>query len=202
MSTKMTTQNIAERVEAVDWRSIATDLDVQGWAILPKLLCQVECDAIAGLYGEGDTFRSHIIMARHGFGRGEYRYFAYPLPPLVEGLRAALYPHLAPAANRWHERMGIDARFPTDHAAFIERCHAAGQTRPTPLLLQYGRGTTTACTRTSMASTSSRFRSRSCSRSLAKISRAASSCSRSSARVCNLAPPSCRSRKAMLSPSR
>ena len=92
------------------------------------------------MYAPSEAFRSHVVMARHGFGKGEYRYFAYPLPPLVEGLRTALYPQLAPVANRWHERMGIGVRFPGDHAAFLERCHAAGQCRPTPLLLQYGAG--------------------------------------------------------------
>jgi hypothetical protein len=124
---------------AIDWPAVSADLDAQGWSILPKLLTGAECDAVAGLYGDTDGFRSHVVMERHGFGRGEYRYFAYPLPPLVEGLRTAPYPHLAPIANRWHERMGIDVRFPADHAAFIERCHRAGQTRPTPLLLQYGK---------------------------------------------------------------
>jgi hypothetical protein len=126
------------RVEAIDWSRVSQDLDVQGWAILPKLLDAAECDATAGLYGPGDGFRSQVIMARHGFGRGEYRYFSYPLPPLVQGLRTALYARLAPLANRWHERMGLDVRFPDDHAAFIARCHQAGQSRPTPLLLQYG----------------------------------------------------------------
>ena len=128
----------ASRTEAVDWPAVLHSLDAQGWAVLPKLLAGAECDAVAGLYGRGKGFRSHVVMARHGFGRGEYRYFAYPLPLLVEGLRAALYSHLAPVANRWHERMGIDVRFPAGHAAFIDRCHQAGQTRPTPLLLQYG----------------------------------------------------------------
>jgi hypothetical protein len=129
----------AGRMDAIDWPAVAADLDAQGWATLPRLLGGDECDAVAGLYGDGPVFRSHVVMARHGFGRGEYRYFAYPLPPLVEGLRTALYPHLAPIANRWHERMGMDVRFPADHAAFIERCRRAGQTRPTPLLLQYGK---------------------------------------------------------------
>ena len=128
------------RLEAIDWPVVSADLDEQGWAILPKLLSPAECEAIAGLYDKGAGFRSHVVMARHGFGRGEYRYFAYPLPALVGSLRSALYPRLAPIANRWHETMGIDARFPADHAAFLERCHAAGQARPTPLLLQYGKG--------------------------------------------------------------
>jgi hypothetical protein len=123
-----------------DWAAIAADLDAQGWALLPGLLDPGQCDAIAALYGPSDAFRSHVVMARHGFGRGEYRYFAYPLPPLVQALRAELYPRLAPIANRWHERMELPARFPDDHATFLARCHADGQTRPTPLLLQYGPG--------------------------------------------------------------
>jgi hypothetical protein len=130
----------ANRVEAADWPAVSTDLDAQGWARLPELLNQAECGAIAGLYGAGEGFRSQVVMARHGYGRGEYRYFSYPLPPLVEHLRTALYPRLAPIANHWHERMGLAARFPATHAAFLERCHTAGQTRPTPLLLQYGEG--------------------------------------------------------------
>ena len=125
---------------AFDWPAISADLDTQGWAILTKLLGDAECEETANLYRQPENFRSHVVMARHGFGRGEYRYFAYPLPPLVQELRTALYPLLAPIANRWHERLGIDVRFPADHAAFVERCHRAGQTRPTPLLLQYGEG--------------------------------------------------------------
>ncbi|HEY5711790.1 MAG TPA: 2OG-Fe(II) oxygenase [Allosphingosinicella sp.] len=124
----------------IDWPVVAAGLDARGWAILPALLDGGECDTTAALYGPGPVFRSHVVMARHGFGKGEYRYFAYPLPPLVQQLRVALYPRLAPIANRWHERMGMDARFPADHEAFLERCHAAGQTRPTPLLLSYGAG--------------------------------------------------------------
>lgn len=123
-----------------DWARVSTDLDAQGWAILPALLTNGQCDALAGLYNAGQGFRSHVVMARHGFGRGEYRYFAYPLPLLVQKLRSALYAHLAPLANRWHARMGLDTRFPDDHSAFLDRCHAAGQGRPTPLLLQYGAG--------------------------------------------------------------
>jgi uncharacterized protein len=125
--------------DGIDWPAIATDLDAQGWARLPALLAARECDAIARRYPHDQEFRSHVVMARHGFGRGEYKYFAYPLPSAIETLRTTLYPHLAPIANRWHETMGTEARFPADHAAFIERCHAAGQTRPTPLLLQYGK---------------------------------------------------------------
>ena len=126
--------------DGLDWPAVSADLDAQGWAVCPRLLTAAECEATAGLYDQGGLFRSRVDMARHGFGRGEYRYFAYPLPPLIQRLRTALYPHLAPIANDWHRRMGLDVRFPTDHAAFIERCRAAGQTRPTPLLLRYGPG--------------------------------------------------------------
>ncbi|QDZ06343.1 proline hydroxylase [Sphingomonas panacisoli] len=131
---------MTERTDTFDWAMIARDLDERGWAVLPGLLSGDASDGVAALYGPGDTFRSHVVMARHGFGRGEYRYFAYPLPPLVEGLRTKLYLHLAPIANHWHERMSVATRFPADHAAFLERCHADGQARPTPLLLQYGAG--------------------------------------------------------------
>ena len=129
---------IATRVQAIDWRTAAAGLDAQGWAVLPDVLTPAECRDVAGLYGDGARFRSKVVMARHGFGRGEYQYFAYPLPGLVDGLRGALYPLLAPIANRWNAAMRIDVRFPAEHAAFLARCHAAGQTRPTPLLLQYG----------------------------------------------------------------
>ena len=135
-----TAREAGGRAAAVDWTAVAASLDAQGWAILPKLLSAEECDEVAALYDEGEIFRSHIVMARHGFGRGEYKYFAYPLPPLIGALRTSLYPHLAPIANRWHERMGEKVRFPARHAAFLERCHAASQTRPTPLLLRYGPG--------------------------------------------------------------
>jgi hypothetical protein len=131
---------IDERIAAIDWPQAAAELDRQGYVILPGLLNEAECEAMAGLYGPGDTFRSHVVMARHGFGQGEYRYFSYPLPPLVEQLRSALYPRLVPVANRWNERMGIDVHFPAAHADFLDRCHAAGQVRPTPLLLQYKPG--------------------------------------------------------------
>ncbi|HTK35905.1 MAG TPA: 2OG-Fe(II) oxygenase [Caulobacteraceae bacterium] len=134
------TADLAARLAAIDWATAAAELDARGWACLPALLTGEDCDSTAELYGRGEGFRSHVVMARHGYGRGEYRYFAYPLPPLVETLRSGLYPFLAPIANRWHERMDMAVRFPPDHAAFIDRCHAAGQGRPTPLLLHYGPG--------------------------------------------------------------
>jgi uncharacterized protein len=133
-------RDIAARVAAVDWAGASTDLDAHGWAMVDSLLTPQECRAIAGLYDDPGRFRSHVVMARHGFGRGEYKYFAYPLPEIVAELRAALYPRLAPIANRWNVSMGIAVRFPEAHAAFLERCHRAGQTRPTPLLLQYAEG--------------------------------------------------------------
>ena len=126
------------RTRDIDWPQLYADLDIQGCARLPKLLTAGECTALSALYELERPFRSRVVMARHGFGRGEYRYFAYPLPPLVEALRTALYPYLAPLADRWYERMGLAVRFPSDHAEFLERCHRAGQSRPTPLLLQYG----------------------------------------------------------------
>lgn len=128
------------RLASFDWPQVERDLDTQGSALLPGLLTPEECAAIAGLYGREDGFRSRVVMSRHGFGRGEYRYFAYPLPALVGGLRTRLYPRLVGIANRWNETMGIAARYPDDHAAFLARCHEAGQQRPTPLLLQYGPG--------------------------------------------------------------
>ena len=128
---------IRARVDAADWAKVSTDLDAQGWAIVPKLLTHAEAGAIAGLYHQEQGFRSQVIMARHGFGRGEYKYFSYPLPPVIQALRIAAYPRLVPVANQWHERMRNGVRFPHDHAAFLERCHQAGQVRPTPLLLEY-----------------------------------------------------------------
>ena len=116
------------------------DLDSQGWTILPALLSPGDCVAMAALYDQPSGFRSHIIMARHGYGRGDYRYFAYPLPDRVETLRASLYAARVPVANHWHERLGHAVRFPESHADFKARCHAAGQVRPTPLLLRYGPG--------------------------------------------------------------
>jgi len=128
------------RVTNYDWQTATAQLNDAGWAILKSVLTPLEADSIAASYLQPHGFRSTVVMARHGFGRGEYKYFSYPLPPIVGDLRGSLYPQLAPIANEWHERMGIDVRFPGDHDAFIRRCHDAGQTRPTPLLLQYGEG--------------------------------------------------------------
>jgi hypothetical protein len=129
---------IESRVDNIDWAKVRADLDVQGWAIVPRLLTHAEADSVAGLYRQERGFRSQVIMSRHGFGQGEYKYFSYPLPPLIQELRTAAYPQLAPFANEWHERMRNEVQFPDDHAAFLERCHQAGQVRPTPLLLEYG----------------------------------------------------------------
>ena len=128
------------RVDAYDWPAVAAHLDSYGWAMLDRLLSEGECGAIAGVYDDESRFRSHVIMARHGFGRGEYKYFAYPLPETIAQLRASLYQRLAPLANRWNEAMGVGVRYPPALADFLERCHKAGQKRPTPLLLQYGEG--------------------------------------------------------------
>ncbi len=128
------------RLKALDWPKILADLDAYGCGILPSVLSAEECDALARSYASETPFRSRIEMARHGFGRGEYKYFAYPLPQTVEGLRDALYPKLAGIANRWNEAMEIPVRYPDVHAAFLRSCHEAGQTKPTPLLLQYGPG--------------------------------------------------------------
>jgi hypothetical protein len=128
------------RVAAYDWPALADQLDNYGCAVLPNLLSSEECGTISALYPDESHFRSHVLMARHGFGKGEYRYFKYPLPDLVGGFRTTLYPHLAGVANEWNRRMGLDDRYPDDHASFLTRCHTAGQTRPTPLLLQYVAG--------------------------------------------------------------
>jgi uncharacterized protein len=131
---------IADRVAALDWQGIAASLDAEGCAVIRSVLSPEECSALSATYEANERFRSRVVMARHGFGRGEYKYFAYPLPAVVASLRTALYPPLSGIANRWNETMGIEVRYPDDHAAFLERCHRAGQTKPTPLLLQYGEG--------------------------------------------------------------
>jgi len=125
-------------MQNVDWPDLECSLDQDGSAIIRNLLPPLQCRQLSSLYAEPEHFRSRVIMARHGFGRGEYQYFRYPLPGIVHQLRQSLYPALVPVANRWNERMGIDVRYPDDHPAFLQRCHAAGQSRPTPLLLQYG----------------------------------------------------------------
>jgi hypothetical protein len=132
--------HLDERIEANDWSTITAELDAQGWAIINNVLDANQCRAIAGLYDDDRQFRSHVVMARHGFGQGEYRYFSYPLPRIIADLRSILYKRLAAQANRWNEAMGHTARYPQTHAEFITRCHQAGQTRPTPLLLRYGSG--------------------------------------------------------------
>jgi uncharacterized protein len=134
------TTDIAARVDALDWAQIAGELDAQGSAVLKGLLTGAECRDIAALYPHDSNFRSRIVMSRHGFGRGEYKYLSYPLPDMIAQLRPALYAHLHGVANRWNEAMGIDICYPVKHDAFLKRCHDAGQTRPTPLLLQYEAG--------------------------------------------------------------
>ncbi len=124
----------------LDWSAISADLDAHGAAVVQKLLTADTCRALAALYDDDTRFRSRVVMARHGYGRGEYRYFAYPLPETIAALRTGLYPSLADIANRWHSEMKRDTRFPESHAAFLARCHDAGQTKPTPLLLKYGAG--------------------------------------------------------------
>lgn len=133
-------ENAVARVNALDWQQIGRHLDEQGSALLQDVLSPEECQAFAALYPEESLFRSRVVMGRHGFGRGEYKYFSYPLPELIHGLRTALYPRLAPIANRWNTAMEIEVRYPESHDAFLQRCHDAGQRRPTPLLLQYGEG--------------------------------------------------------------
>jgi hypothetical protein len=132
--------DISERVAALDWTAIGESLDRYGCATTGPLLAPEDCLALAASYEAEALFRSRVIMARHGFGRGEYKYFAYPLPDLIAAVRTSLYPRLADVANRWNAAMGIAQRYPGDHAAYLKRCHAAGQSRPTPLLLQYGAG--------------------------------------------------------------
>jgi hypothetical protein len=131
--------DIAERVAAIDGPRMTAELDASGAAVVKRLLTPAECRALAALY-DGDGFRSRVVMMAHGFGRGEYRYFAYPLPAMVAELRASWYPRLTPIANRWAAELGREADYPDDHASFLARCHAGGQVRPTPLLLRYGEG--------------------------------------------------------------
>ncbi len=131
---------VAARVDALDWAAMAEDLDRYGCATTVPLFSAEQCAGLAACYADDRLFRSRVVMARHGFGRGEYKYFAYPLPGPIQELRSALYPHLAAVANRWNEAMGEAVRYPADHAVYLQRCRKAGQGKPTPLLLQYGPG--------------------------------------------------------------
>lgn len=139
-SAQSSVPDVATHVDALDWSQITAELAAQGCAVLKSLLTPDQCRVIASLYPDDANFRDRIVMGRHGFGRGEYKYFSYPLPDLIAQLRPTLYAHLQGVANRWNEAMGIDIRYPEGHAAFLKRCHEAGQSRPTPLLLQYEAG--------------------------------------------------------------
>jgi hypothetical protein len=138
--TRRAPATVTEQIAAIAWPALAAELDAQGAAVIDQLLAPAACSALAAMYSHDDAFRSRVVMARHGFGSGEYKYFAYPLPPVIAELRTLLYPHLVPIANRWSAQLGSDVRYPDDHAEFLARCHAAGQVRPTPLLLRYAPG--------------------------------------------------------------
>jgi hypothetical protein len=135
-----TVPEIAARIAALDWPRLQASLDAEGYVVLPALLDAAECRALVAAYESPAGFRSRVVMARHGYGSGEYKYFAYPLPDTVANLRSALYPHLAGLANDWSAAMGSDISYPSDHAGFLDICHRAGQVKPTPLLLRYGAG--------------------------------------------------------------
>jgi hypothetical protein len=135
--TKSPIPSPSKRVNAIDWDRVSQELDSQGNSVLEGFLSSDECAELTELYGREELFRSRVVMARHGFGRGEYKYFDYPLPDLIERLRTQTYPRLVPIANRWNGSMNVATRYPEAHADFLSRCHDAGQTRPTPLLLRY-----------------------------------------------------------------
>ena len=160
--------SIQGRVAALDWVAMTNSLDTFGCTIVKSVLTLQECQSLAAMYDRDDVFRSTIVMARHGFGRGEYKYWSYPLPDLVSELRAALYPPLASVANHWNQAMKIDVSYPDSHEEYLERCHRAGQTKPTPLLLNYVEETGALFTKMSMGRTSFPFRSRFCFRSRAR----------------------------------
>ena len=128
------------KIDAMDWASVAAELDAQGCAVLKGVLSAADCETLIALYRHDAAFRSRVVMARHGFGRGEYKYFAHPLPAVVSDLRALLYTPMSSIANRWNEAMGIRVRYPDEHGQFLKRCHNAGQQKPTPLLLRYTEG--------------------------------------------------------------
>lgn len=132
--------DLTSRIVALDWPALLDRIDAGGFATTGPLLTPDECAALVALYNKPDPFRNRVVMARHGFGQGEYRYFKYPLPDVIATLREGVYPHLAPLANRWQQALGLPVKFPAQHADYIAQCHAAGQSRPTPLLLQYGPG--------------------------------------------------------------
>ncbi|EJL06688.1 MULTISPECIES: 2OG-Fe(II) oxygenase [Pseudomonas] len=134
----MSASSLEQRLACLDWASIEQQLDQDGSAVIDNLLSADQCHELSGLYPHSELFRSRVVMARHGFGRGEYQYFAYPLPQRVAELRGQFYPRLVPLANRWNQLMNIPVQYPPRHEDFLQRCHAAGQQRPTPLLLQYG----------------------------------------------------------------
>ena len=140
MESIVSSDHAVGRVNALNWQRVSQDLNNQGTAILDHILSADECEALAALYPDDRLFRNRVVMARHGFGRGEYKYFTYPLPGIIAALRTALYAHLAPIANRWNAAMGVEVGYPEKHADFVQRCHDAGQVLPTPLLLQYGEG--------------------------------------------------------------
>ncbi|MDT3779192.1 2OG-Fe(II) oxygenase [Nitrospira sp. MA-1] len=129
--------SLSERVRRLDWDQLSPDLDAHGYAVIEHLLAPKECHSLVSLYSRDEIFRNRIVMSRHGFGRGEYQYFRYPLPGLIEQLRRSVYPHLVPIANRWNTAMGIEVSYPTTHAEFLARCHQAGQDKPTPIILKY-----------------------------------------------------------------
>lgn len=131
---------LTQRIAALEWPTLADQLDANGHAVIPQLISRAQCESLRGLYPRDEAFRSRVVMARHHFGLGEYRYFAYPLPALVQALREAFYPPLRVIANAWHERLGTGLRYPANHSDFLAQCHSAGQRRPTPLLLRYGAG--------------------------------------------------------------
>lgn len=137
---RATPPTINDRIAAPDWQRLSAHLDRDGYAVIPSLLAADECCALGALYDSADLFRSHVVMARHGFGQGEYKYFAYPLPEPVAALRTAFYPRLAGLANRWNAALGVTQHYPDEHAAYLDRCHRAGQVKPTPLLLRYRDG--------------------------------------------------------------
>jgi len=138
MSRATIINNIEGRVEGVAWEEVSRDLDAEGSAVIKGVLAPDECDEVRRLYDNDSLFRSRVVMERHGFGRGEYRYFRYPLPELIRDLRTSIYPYLRPIANKWNEEMGVDIKFPPTHAEYIRRCHEAGQDKSTPLILKYG----------------------------------------------------------------